>query len=96
MGGLWDARSLMMGRQPAPMPYEPRFEGHIDTQALYDAFQQVCQALPKPEAVEIRIQKEIYSVGECMRRVTYALRRAKGTMTQLPFFRPAALASNSS
>ena len=78
MGGLWDARSLMMGRQPAPMPYEPRFEGHIDTQALYDAFQQVCQALPKPEAVEIRIQKEIYSVGECMRRVTYALRRARG------------------
>ena len=86
MGGLWDARSLMMGRQPAPMPYEPRFEGHIDTQALYDAFQQVCQALPKPEAVEIRIQKEIYSVGECMRRVTYALRRAKGTMTAAAIF----------
>lgn len=86
MGGLWDARSLMMGRQLAPMPYEPRFEGHIDTQALYDAFQQVCQALPKPEAVEIRIQKEIYSVGECMRRVTYALRRAKGTMTAAAIF----------
>lgn len=85
MGSLWDARSLMMGRLPAPMPYETRFEGHIDTKALYDAFQQVCQALPEPEAVEIRIQKEIYSVGECMRRVTYALRRAKGTMTQLPF-----------
>ena len=86
MGSLWDARSLMMGRLPAPMPYETRFEGHIDTKALYDAFQQVCQALPEPEAVEIRIQKEIYSGGECMRRVTYALRRAKGTMTAAAIF----------
>ena len=49
MGSLWDARSLMMGRLPAPMPYETRFEGHIDTKALYDAFQQVCQALPDSE-----------------------------------------------
>ena len=57
---------------------QPRFEGHINTQALYDAFQQVCQALPKPEAVEIRIQKEIYSVGECMRRVTYACAEPRG------------------
>ena len=86
MGSLWDARSLMMGRLPAPMPYEVRFEGHIDTKALYEAFRQVCQSLPEPEAVEIRIQKEIYSVGECMRRVTYALRRAKGTMTAAALF----------
>lgn len=86
MGGLWDARSLMMGRFPAPMPYEARFQGHIDTAALYDAFQKVCQSLPEPEAVEIRIQKEIYSVGECMRRVTYALRRAQGTMTAEAIF----------
>ena len=57
MGSLWDARSLMMGRLPAPMPYEVRFEGHIDTKALYEAFRQVCQSLPEPEAVEIRIQK---------------------------------------
>ena len=28
MGGLWDARSLMMGRQPAPpMPYEHALKG---------------------------------------------------------------------
>lgn len=58
MGSLWDARSLMMGRLPAPMPYEVRFEGHIDTKALYEAFRQVCQSLPEPEAVEIRIQKK--------------------------------------
>ena len=86
MGSLWDARSLMMGRLPAPMPYEVRFEGHIDTKALYEAFRQVCKSLTEPEAVEIRIQKEIYSVGECMRRVTYALRRAKGTMTAAAIF----------
>ena len=38
-------------------------------------------------AVEIRIQKEIYSVEECMRRVTYALRRAQGTMAVDAIFR---------
>ena len=87
MGQLWDARSLMLGRLPTAMPYEARFAGHIDTEALYQAFHKVCQALPEPTAVEIRIQKEIYSVEECMRRVTYALRRAQGTMAVDAIFR---------
>ena len=87
MGQLWDARSLMLGRLPTAMPYEARFAVHIDTQALYQAFHKVCQALPEPTAVEIRIQKEIYSVEECMRRVTYALRRAQGTMAVDAIFR---------
>ena len=87
MGQLWDTRSLMLGRLPTAMPYEARFAGHIDTQALYQAFHKVCQALPEPTAVEIRIQKEIYSVEECMRRVTYALRRAQGTMAVDAIFR---------
>ena len=56
MGQLWDARSLMLGRLPTAMPYEARFAGHIDTEALYQAFHKVCQALPEPTAVEIRIQ----------------------------------------
>ena len=55
MGHLWDVRSLMLGRLPTAMPYEARFAGHIDTEALYQAFHKVCQALPEPEAVEIRI-----------------------------------------
>ena len=87
MGQLWDARSLMLGRLPTALPYEARFAGHIDTEALYQAFHKVCQALPEPTAVEIRIQKEIYSVEECMRRVTYALRRAQGTMAVDAIFR---------
>lgn len=87
MGQLWDARSRMLGRLPTAMPYEARFAGHIDTEALYQAFHKVCQALPGPTAVEIRIQKEIYSVEECMRRVTYALRRAQGTMAVDAIFR---------
>ena len=77
----------MLGRLPTAMPYEARFAGHIDTEALYQAFHKVCQALPEPTAVEIRIQKEIYSVEECMRRVTYALRRAQGTMAVDAIFR---------
>lgn len=76
LGGCWEARSLLIGRGPTPMPYEAKFAGHIDTQALYEAFHKVCQALPQQAAAEIRIQKEIYSVEECMRRVAYALRRA--------------------
>ena len=73
MGHLWDVRSLMLGRLPTAMPYEARFAGHIDTEALYQAFQKVCQALPEPEAVEIRIQKE--------------MRRNQGTMTVEGLFR---------
>lgn len=87
MGQLWDAHSLMLGRLPTAMPYEARFAGHIDTEALYQAFHKVCQALPEPTVVEIRIQKEIYSVAECMRRVTYALRRSQGTMAVDAIFR---------
>lgn len=88
MGQLWDARKPHAGaRLPTAMPYEARFAGHIDTEALYQAFHKVCQALPEPTVVEIRIQKEIYSVEECMRRVTYALRRSQGTMAVDAIFR---------
>ena len=70
------------------LAYEARFAGHIDTEALYQAFHKVCQALPDArQPYEIRIQKEIYSVEECMRRVTYALRRAQGTMAVDAIFR---------
>ena len=87
MGGLWDERSHMLGRERTPLAYEPQFSGMIETAALYHAFRLVYQSLQQKKPVEIHIQQEIYSVEECMQRVAYMLRQTAGTTAVETIFR---------
>lgn len=75
MEGFWDERSRMMGRERTPMPYEPQFTGTIEADALYKAFQLVYKAIEEKKPTEIYIRREIYSVEDCMERVTQLLRQ---------------------
>lgn len=86
MGGLWDERSHMIGRERTPLAYEPQFSGTIEAAALYRAFRLVYQSLQEKKPVEIHIQQEIYSVEECMQRVVYILRQTtKPTAVDMVF-----------
>ncbi len=76
MDALWHTRSRMLDRPHTPIVHEPQFMGRIEREALYRAFRLVCQALEESRPPEIRIRQEIYSVEECMQRVTYVLRQS--------------------
>lgn len=87
VGTLWEQRSLMLDRQRTPMTCETKFAGTIDRQALYEAFQVVYQSLKEQKPVEIRLRHEVYSVDECMQRVTYILRSSRRPTAVLEVFR---------
>ncbi|MCH4166267.1 MAG: segregation/condensation protein A [Megasphaera sp.] len=87
VGSLWEQRSLMLDRQRTPMACETKFTGVIDRQALYEAFQVVYQSLKEQKPAEIRLRHEVYSVDECMQRVTYILRRSQRPTAVLDVFR---------
>lgn len=88
MGSLWEKRSCMINRPRTPMHYESRFIGEIDKESLYQAFCVVYQSIEEKKMPEICLQHEVYSVDECMQRVTYVLRRASKPTAVLDVFRP--------
>ena len=87
MGGLWDERSRMLSRERTPLAWEPQFVGTIEKAALYRAFRLVYQSFQGKKPAEIHIQQEIYSVEECMQRVTYILRQRTGAVAVDTVFR---------
>ena len=54
-----------------PFAYEPKFSGTLEKEALFRAFQTICKVVADKEAAAkpVRIEREIYSVDECMNRV---------------------------
>ena len=87
MGALWEQRSHMLERPATPMPYQARFVGTIERDALYRAFRLVYRALEEKKPPEVHIRQEIYSVEECMQRVVYQLRQAARPASVLTVFR---------
>lgn len=71
MAKLWEERSLMLSRKRTPFAYEPKFSGNLEKEALFRAFQTICKVVADKEAAAkpVRIEREIYSVDECMNRV---------------------------
>jgi segregation and condensation protein A len=66
MAALWEKRSRMLDRPRTPVPYMPQFSGHIEKDALYEAFRIVYQALDKEPELEIHIQRESYNLDTYM------------------------------
>ncbi|WP_288945056.1 ScpA family protein [Megasphaera stantonii] len=87
MGALWEQRSHMLERPATPMPYQARFVGTIERDALYRAFRLVYRALEEKKPPEVHIRQEIYSVEECMQRVVYQLRQTARPASVLAVFR---------
>ena len=80
MAKLWEERSLMLSRKRTPFAYEPKFSGTLEKEALFRAFQTICKAVADKEAAAkpVRIEREIYSVDECMNRVVDYLQEVGG------------------
>lgn len=87
MDELWQKRGQMLSRLRTPLAQELRFTGTIDKNALYRAFSTVYQSLQKTKAAEIHLSHEIYSVEECMERVTYRLKSHVGATAVVDIFR---------
>ena len=80
MAKLWEERSLMLSRKRTPFAYESKFSGTLEKEALFRAFQTICKAVADKEAAAkpVRIEREIYSVDECMNRVVDYLQEVGG------------------
>lgn len=76
LSALWAQRQAMLSRQRTPFAQDITFLGKIEKSALYQAFSAVYASLDKEMRQEIHLSQEIYSVEECMERVTYVLRRS--------------------
>ncbi len=86
MAGLWEKRQLMHSRERTPFAYEPKFSGTIEKNALFHAFRLVCRALTEKEPPPVRIEREIYSVDECMDTVLDFLRQSAKPRTVMAVF----------
>lgn len=88
MSDLWKERGAMLSRNRTPFARELTFTGTIEKDALYEAFSKVYASLDEAVRQEIHLRQEIYSVEECMERVTYMLRSNPRPTTVTAVFRP--------
>lgn len=87
MDELFKERGQMLSRLRTPLAQDLRFTGSIDKNALYKAFSVVYRGLEKEGQTDIHLSHEIYSVEECMERVTYRLQSHVGATPVVDIFR---------
>ncbi|WP_288798946.1 ScpA family protein [uncultured Megasphaera sp.] len=83
---FWDIRRHMVARERTPAMCSEKFVGNIEAPRLYQAFSLAYQALKKEKKRPIYLQREIYSVEECMQRILYQLDKASQAVALYTIF----------